>query len=80
MDRYSTSVEERETVCCVLVFQEMGNFSRKTNQPVSDRQVKGKLAQSESHHPYKVKSLSLRNKIPCPGFPFKYQITLIAAS
>ena len=80
MERYSASAEERETVCCFLVFQEIGDFPRKTNLPVSDRRVKGQLAQSESHHPYKVKSLSLRNKIPCPGFPFKYRITLIAAS
>jgi len=39
--RYSTSAEEGETVCCFLVFQEMGECPKNTNQPVVKRLVRG---------------------------------------
>jgi hypothetical protein len=38
-------------VCCFLVFQEMGEWPKNTNQPVVERRVRGQPAQSESHHP-----------------------------
>jgi len=49
MDRYSTLAEERETLCCFLVFQEMGKLPRSTNQLISECLDKGQLVQPESH-------------------------------
>jgi hypothetical protein len=49
MDIYSASAEEQDTVCCFLVFQEIGELPRSTNQSVMEHLVKGQLAQSESH-------------------------------
>ena len=80
MDRYSTLGKEQDTVCCFLVFHEIGEDPSRTNHPVRDLQIKGHLAQSESHQPNSCKSQSLRNKTPCPAFPFIYQITRRAAS
>ena len=71
MALYSASAEERDTVCCFLVFHEMGDLPKKTSQPVRDRRDIGQAAQSESHQPCKVRSESARNNIPCPEAPFK---------
>ena len=51
IDLYSALVEDRETVCYFFVFQEIGESANCTSHPVADCLVKGKLAQSESHHP-----------------------------
>ena len=44
MKRYSASAQERDTVCCFLIFQDIEEKSRKTIHLVSDRQVRGQLA------------------------------------
>ena len=80
MDRYSASAEERDTVCCFLVFHEIGEDPSRTNHPVRDLRVKGHPAQSESHQPDSCRSQSLRNKTPCLGFHFRYRTTQRAAS
>jgi len=71
MERYSTSADERDTICRFFVFQEMGELPLSTNQPVSDRLVDGQLAQSKSHHADSCISQSARRRMPCPGLPFK---------
>ena len=80
MDRYLASAKEQDTICCFLVFHEIGEDPSRTNHLVRDLQIKGHLAQSESHQPNSCKSQSLRNKTPCPAFPFIYRITQRAAS
>jgi len=80
IDRYSASAEERETMCCFLVFQDTGELPRKTIQPVSDRRVRGQPAQSASHHPCSRRSLSLLRNTPWPGLPLRYLTTRRAAS
>ncbi|XP_026425207.1 uncharacterized protein LOC113321512 [Papaver somniferum] len=80
MDLYSASAELRETVGCFFVFQDTGEFPRRTNHHVNERLVKGQLAQSESHHLCKLRVLSERNKMPCPRFFFKYLTTRSAPS
>lgn len=49
MEWCSASVEDRDTVCCFLVFQDIGEPPRETSQLMSKWQVKGQLAQYESH-------------------------------
>ena len=49
IERYSASAEDRDTICCFLVFQEIGETPRETNQPVRERRVNGQPAQLESH-------------------------------
>lgn len=49
MERYSTFVDDRDTVLCFLVFQDIRQPLRQTSQPVRERQVKRQLAQSKSH-------------------------------
>ena len=49
MDQYSASTEERDTICCFLVFHEIGEDPSRTNHLVRDLWVKGHPAQSESH-------------------------------
>lgn len=51
MDLYSASGDDRDIVCCFLVFHDIGEAPKDTNQPVRDRRVKGQPAQSESHQP-----------------------------
>jgi hypothetical protein len=51
MDLYFASADERDTVCCFFVFQEIGELPSNTNHPVTERLVNGQPAQSESHHP-----------------------------
>lgn len=63
-DLYSASEEERETVCCFLVFQDIGELPRNTSQPVRDRRVNRQLAQSESHQAERDKSQCERSRIP----------------
>ena len=46
MDLYFASADHLETVCCFLVFQEMGELSKRTNYPVRDCHVKGQLPNS----------------------------------
>lgn len=67
MELYSASAEERATVCCFLVFQDMGEWPKNTNQPVRDYRVSEHAAQSESHHPARDNSLSERKRYPGPG-------------
>lgn len=62
---------ERETVCCFLVFQEIGEPPRNTNQPVRERHVNGQLAQSESHQAERDKSHCERSRIPWPEEPLR---------
>ena len=77
---YSASAEERETVSCFCVLQEIGESPNCTIQPVSERRVSGHPPQSESHHPVKCLGEPARSKIPCPIIPFRYWTTLNAAS
>ena len=46
--RYSTSVEEREIVCCFLDFHEFKESPRKAQKPVIDRQESEQGVQSAS--------------------------------
>ena len=48
MDRYSASVDERETIGCFLDFQDMREVPRNTQKPKIKRRVSGQEAQSES--------------------------------
>ena len=64
IERYSSSAEDLKIVTSFLVFHEIGERPKKTNQPDRERLVRGQLAQSESHHPLNAKSQSERNKIP----------------
>ena len=48
MDRYSTSIEDRETVCCFLDFQEIKESPINTQKPLTDFLVSGHAAQSKS--------------------------------
>lgn len=43
MDQYSASVDEREMVCCFLVFQETGEPPKETKYLVIERLVIGQL-------------------------------------
>uniref|UniRef100_K7LMX4 Cationic amino acid transporter C-terminal domain-containing protein n=1 Tax=Glycine max TaxID=3847 RepID=K7LMX4_SOYBN len=71
MDQYSTSAEERDTVCCFLVFHEIEEHPSRTNHPIRDLRVKRHLVQSESHQSDSCRSQSLHNKTLCPIFPFR---------
>jgi hypothetical protein len=48
IDLYSAFVEERETICCFLVFHEIREELSMVKYPVVDRRVIGQPAQSES--------------------------------
>jgi len=50
MARYSASVEERETMSCFLVRQDMRDYPNRTAYPVVEHQPMGQLAQSESQY------------------------------
>lgn len=54
--RYSTSVEDLETVCCFLEDQDTGFGPRNTTNPVVYRQSFGSPAQSASLNVVKFKS------------------------
>jgi len=75
MDQYSTLADERDIVCCFLVFQDTGELPRKMIQPVRDRRVRGQLAQLELHHAERRRLLSLCRRTHCPRLPFKYRTT-----
>lgn len=47
MARYFASAEERETVGCFLVFQEIGKLPREMKYLVTDRRVMEQLTQLE---------------------------------
>ena len=79
-DLYSASAEDREIVCCCFVFQEIGESPSCTSHPVTDRLVKGQLAQSKSQHPYSCKSHSRAKNMSCLGLPFKNQTMWSVAS
>lgn len=64
IERYTASAEDLATVCCFLVFQEIGEPPRKTNQPVINLFVRGQLTQSELHQPDKCKSQFEPKRIP----------------
>lgn len=80
IERNSTSADERDTVYCFLVFQEIGEEPRNTIQPESECCVNGQLAQSESHQPVKVKLTEELRRIPCPNVPLRQQTIRRAAS
>ena len=63
IERYSASVEDLKTVICFLVFHEIGECAKKTNQLDRERLIRGQLAQLESHHPLNAKSQLELNKI-----------------
>lgn len=44
IDLYSASTDDLDTVCCFLVFQDIGELPKRTNHPVRDRRVKGQPA------------------------------------
>lgn len=71
MDQYFASVEERDILCCFLVFKDVGELPSIINYPIRDRRVKGHPAQLESHHPYNCKSQLAHNSIPWPRLPFR---------
>lgn len=48
MDLYSASAEERDTICCFLVFQAVGELPNMTKYPIKEHRVIGEVAQSES--------------------------------
>jgi len=47
---YSASAEDRETVGCFLVLQEIGEAPKATKKAVTDCRVRGQPAQSESQY------------------------------
>ncbi|CAL8988629.1 unnamed protein product [Prunus brigantina] len=71
MDLYSDSAEERDTIDCFLLFQDMGAPPRKMQNPVTDRLVVGQLAQSASQYPFNCSLPCDGNKTPWPGAFFK---------
>jgi hypothetical protein len=45
--RYSASIEDLDTVCCFLDFQEINEPPRNTQNPITDLRVSTQPAQSE---------------------------------
>ena len=69
-------VNERETVSCLNVFQEIGDPPSWIKE---DLRVMGSSPQSASHQAFKVKGCPDLSNIPCLGFHFRYT-TRMAAS
>ena len=61
---YSASADERDTVVCFLVLQEMGDPPKEMKYPLMDFLVKGHAPQSESQNATICKSELLRKRIP----------------
>lgn len=70
--RYSTSVDERETMFFFLERHNIKEFLRRTQYPVTDLRESGHMAQSESEKSCNFNGLKLENNIPCAGKAFKY--------
>ena len=80
MALYSASAEERDTVVCFLVRQDMGDPPNEIKYPLRDFLVRGHAPQSESQNATIFKYGSLCKRIPCPGVPLIYRNTRFAAS
>lgn len=71
MNLYSASVEDRDTVSCFRVFQEIGEPPSCINQAVRYLLVNGQAEKSESHQAVNFKSTPARKRIPWSGLLFK---------
>lgn len=76
---YFALTDERDTICCFLVIHEIGYWLNCTNQPTSDRHVKGhwlnlshNIHASTSHYYWEEKSLA--------RFPFQARTTMSQCS
>lgn len=75
---YSASVNDRDTICCFLEYQEIGLDPKKKTKPVVDCLLLGSYAQSASLNALSDKSL-LEYVIPQCWVPFKYIRILLTA-
>lgn len=57
MDLYSASVEDLDTLCCFLDFQEIKELPSITQKPDMDLRVSGHAAQSESENKFSKRDL-----------------------
>ena len=71
-ERYSASMEERETVGCFLEDKEIGLESRKAMNPKMEHWSEVSLAQSKSQKVWR-ENETLRKYIPRVGVPHKYK-------
>lgn len=76
---YSILAEERDTTFYFLDFQEIKDWPKSTQYPVTDLQVSGYDAQSEPQLVVSCKLEEVENKIPCLGVDLMCFKTLCAA-
>ena len=55
MERYSTSAEDFEIVCCLLAFQETSESPKKMQKPVIDLRESKQVPQSASENAFSCK-------------------------
>ena len=72
VDLYSTSVDDRDTVCCLFDFQETKEPPMKTQKPLIDFLLLGQAPQSKSVKPFNSITEEEEKKRPCPTIALRY--------